>query len=270
MAPQRGNEPFGPQKSFVTEMRAQREAAGLSRHKLAEILGCTPQWLAKVENFEKPPSEGLADDLDTFFATGGTFRRLWEQMAEARKQGLIPRGFRPLIEAEKEANQICIFEPLLIPGLFQAVEYARLVLSAGRRMDKAEELVAIRMERQALHEKADPPWLFLMIKEAVIRDLPSEVRIEQCKKLLELMQEPKLSVQVLPTAARVFEPSGFQILSFDDAADVAYVEGANGHGQMFSEAQDVRRLTVLFNTIRSAALPADDTENLINTIMEGM
>lgn len=269
MAPQRGHEPIGPQKSFMIEMRARREAAGLSRHKLAEALGCTPQWLAKVENFDKPPSEGLSDDLDTYFATGGSFRRLWEQMVEARKQGLIPSRFRPLIEAEKEANQICIYEPLLIPGLFQVVEYARLVLSAGRRSEKAEELVAIRMERQVLHGRADPPWLFLMIKEAVIRDMPLEVRPEQCKKLLDLTQEPKLSIQIIPTSAHVFEPSGFQVLSFDNMADVAYVEGANGYGQMFSGAEDVHGFTVLFNVIRSAALPADETENLIRTIMEG-
>jgi len=96
---------LGPQKSFVIEMRARREAAGLSRYKLAERLGC-PQWLGKVENFEKPPSEGPTDDLDTFFATGGTFRRLWEQMVEARRLGLIPSGFRPLAEAERESVQI--------------------------------------------------------------------------------------------------------------------------------------------------------------------
>jgi transcriptional regulator with XRE-family HTH domain len=269
MAPQRGNEPFGPQKSFVTEMRAQREAAGLSRHKLAEILGCTPQWLAKVENCEKPPSEGLADDLDTFFATGGTFRRLWEQMSEARKQGLIPTGFRPLIEAEREADQICIFEPLLIPGLFQDVEYARLVLTAGLRPEKADELVAIRMERQELYRKSDPPWLFLVIREAVIRDLPFQVRVEQCKKLLDLAGEPKVSIQILPSSALVFQPCGFQVLSLDTGGDVAYMEGIKGHGQMFGDPEDVHGLAILFNVIRSTALSVEESEHLIRTVMEG-
>ncbi|MBW8485271.1 helix-turn-helix domain-containing protein [Actinomadura parmotrematis] len=268
MAPQRGNEPFGPQKSFVIEMRSRRENAGLSRHKLAEALGCSPQWLAKVENYEKPPSEGLADDLDTFFEAVGAFHRLWEQIVEARKQGLIPRGFRPLIEAEKEANQICIYGPLLIPGLLQCEEYARLALSVGRHPEKAEELVSIRMDRQKLHSKAVPPWLFILLKESVIRDLPEAVRIEQCKILLTLMQQPRVSIQIIPNSAAVFEPSGFQVLSFDGSPDVAYVEGANGHGQMLDDPCDVHGLVVLFNALRSAALSTRETTALIRSIME--
>jgi transcriptional regulator with XRE-family HTH domain len=268
MAPQRGNEPFGPQKSFVTEMRAQREAAGLSRNKLAEILGCTPQWLAKVENFEKPPSEGLADDLDTFFATGGTFRRLWEQMSEARKQGLIPSGFRPLIEAEREADQICIFDPLLVNGLIQIESLARLVLSVGLRADRLDERLAIRMERQAILAKDDPPLFFLLIRESVIRDIRQEFHVEQCKRILDLMQQPGIYIQVIPKDALVFQPGGFQLLSFKRKPDVAYVDGAGSNSQMLTDPDEVRALTVLFNVIRSAALSAEESENLIRTIME--
>ena len=78
-----------------------------------------------------------------------------------------------------------------------------------------------------------------------------------------------MPIQMIPVNALVFEPSGFQILSFHSAADTAYVEGANGHGQMFARAEDVRGLTVLFNVIRSAAVSAGETEHLIRMIMEG-
>ncbi|TDC58309.1 XRE family transcriptional regulator [Actinomadura sp. KC345] len=131
MAPSRDTNPSAYQDMFVSELRARREASGLSRNKLAAALDCTPQWIAKVETFEKPPSEGLADDLDTYFKTSGTFDRMWAKHVMARKQGLIPTGFRPLIEAEKGTLEMSTYEPLLIPGLFQTEEYARLVLSAG-------------------------------------------------------------------------------------------------------------------------------------------
>ncbi|TDC91230.1 helix-turn-helix transcriptional regulator [Actinomadura sp. 7K507] len=117
MASSRDTNPSAYQEMFVNELRARREASGLSRNKLAAALGCTPQWIAKVETFEKPPSEGLADDLDTYFQTGGMFRRAWEKHVEARKHGLIPNAVRPLVDAEKEANQINIYEPLLVTGL---------------------------------------------------------------------------------------------------------------------------------------------------------
>lgn len=268
MATQR-NEAIGPQKSFVIEMRVRREAAGLSRHKLAEALGCTPQWLAKVENYDKPPSEGLADDLDTYWNVGGTFRRLWEQMVDARRQGLIPRGFRPLIDAEKEARRIGIYEPLLVTGLTQTEELARFVLSVGERPDKADELVAIRMERQQILQKADSPWLFVLIHEAVVRRIPASYREAQCKRFLGLMEDPKISIQIIPESAPIFQPSGFQLLSFVNAADVAYIDGAGGHGQMLSDSHEVQDLAVLFDVVRSAALSAEETERLIRSIMEG-
>lgn len=189
MAPSRDNSPSAYQEMFVNELRARREASGLSRNKLAAALGCTPQWIAKVETFEKPPSEGLSDDLDTYFQLGGAFRRMWEKHMEARKRGLIPSGFRPLAEAQPEASQFSIFAPLLIPGLLQTEEHARLVFEAEQRADKAEELLALRMERQALLAKTDPPLLFLLIREAVLRDLHGEIKEGQCKRLLDMFGE---------------------------------------------------------------------------------
>ncbi|WP_242885375.1 helix-turn-helix domain-containing protein [Actinomadura litoris] len=268
MPPPRDPNPSAYQEVFVTELRARRDMAGLSRNRLAAALGCTPQWLAKVETFEKPPSEGLADDLDTYFQTGGLFRRLWEKHLEARKRGLIPSAVRPLVDAEKRANQINIYEPLLVTGLMQTENYARFVFSSGTRVDRTEELVAIRMERQAIFTKPDPPWMFLLIREAVIRDIKREFQVEQCKRLLDIMNHPKVSVQVVPTDAAVFQESGFQLLSFDKASDVAYVDGASGYGQILTEPSDVRRLAVVFDVIRSAALPATVSESLIRTVME--
>ncbi|TYK49195.1 helix-turn-helix domain-containing protein [Actinomadura decatromicini] len=270
MAPSRDANPSAYQEVFVNELRARREASGLSRNRLAAALGCTPQWIAKVETYEKPPSEGLADDLDTYFQTGGMFHRLWERHVVARKEGLVPSGFRPLIEAEKNTREMSIYEPLLIPGLFQTEDHARLVLGAGLRPEKADELVAIRMDRQSLLTQDDPPWVFLMIREAVIRDLHPEVRIGQCKRLLELMGELHISIQLIPTQAKVFHESGFQVLSYKRLPDVAYVDGAGGYGQMLTDVYDVRRLTLLFNVIRSAALSAADSEDLIREIMEDM
>ncbi|MBO2458553.1 helix-turn-helix domain-containing protein [Actinomadura violacea] len=268
MAPTRDCTPSVHQETFVSEMRARREAAKLSRNKLAAALGCTPQWLAKVEAYEKPPSEGLADDLDTYFQAGGMFRRTWERHVVARKRGLIPSGFRPLAEAEPDATHISIYEPLLVTGLLQTEEYARFVLGAGMRADKVDELVAIRMERQAILQRLEPPWLFVLIREAVIRDIRSEFRVEQCKRLLDVMEHPKLAIQIIPADAAVFQPCGFQVLGFKQAPDVAYVDGVGRHGQILTEPSDVQELGILFDVIRTAALSAAESQCMVRTIME--
>lgn len=269
MAPTRDANPSVHQEMFVSELCARREAVKLSRNKLAAALGCTPQWLAKVEAYEKPPSEGLADDLDTYFQAGGMFRRTWEKHIEVRRRGLIPSGFRPLIEAEKDADEISIYEPVLIPGLFQTEEYARLVLSASRRLDKLEELVSIRMERQSLFNKVNSPWVFLLIREPVIRDLHPQVLVGQANRLSELAELPNVSLQVLPTHAMVFHSAGFQILGFPEARPIVYMEGSGGHGQMLSSPDVVRRLVVDFNLARSEALTTEDSMRLIRAIVKG-
>lgn len=266
MAPMRDTNPSAYQEMFVGELRVRR--GNMSRNKLAIALGCTPQWLAKVETFEKPPSEGLADDLDCYFQAGGMFRRLWERHVEARKRCLIPTAVRPLVEAEKEANQINIFEPLLVTGLLQTEDYSRFVFSSGTRVNRVEELVAIRMERQEILRSSDPPWLFLLIREAVIRDIDGRYRAGQCKRFLDVMSCPTVSIQVVPADAAVFQESGFQLLSFDQAADVAYIDGACGFGQILTETRDVRRLAVVFDVIRSTALSVAASAELIRTIME--
>jgi hypothetical protein len=194
---------------------------------------------------------------------------MWEKHQEARKNGLIPSGFRPLIEAEKKTDHVSIYEPLLIPGLFQTEDYARHVLSAGRRLDKLDELVSIRIGRQAVLDKDDPPWIFLLIREAVIRDLHPEVIIGQCERLLDLAERFTISVQVIPTRAHLFHPAGFQILGFPRGGSIAYMEGTGEHGQTVTNPEAVRKLAVLFNLARSEALSAEDSMALIRTYMEG-
>jgi transcriptional regulator with XRE-family HTH domain len=268
MTPPSNLDPFGPQVMFVTEMKARREAVNVSRNRLAEALGCSPQWLAKVETFEKPPSDGLADDLDTYWQASGTFRRIWDKYAEAKRQRLIPSNFRPLAKAEKDMTHISVYEPTMIPGLFQTEEHARLVFSVEHTDDKVSELLAIRMERQAVLAKPEPPCLFLLLREAVLRDLPPRIRVEQCKRLLDLMAHPKFVIQIIPASALVFQSVGFQVLGFAKNPDVAYVDGAGTHGQMLTDAQDVRALAILFNKIRADASSAEESEHLIRTSME--
>ena len=267
MASTGGGEAAGFQRLFAKELTARREAEGLSRVKLAELLGCTRQWLDKVETLERVPSEALADDLDTYFKTGGTFRRIRDELEEARRLALIPTGFRPVIEIERQARQVRLYEALLIPGLFQTETYARAVFEVGHPPAVVEEQVNVRMARQTLLEKADAPWMFALLRENVLRDVPCDLRQEQCKRLLELSDRFNIFIQVLPLGARVFESGSFQLLS-TDSHEIAYVEAANSAGQIIGEPGKVSKYALLFERARAAALPAEESKHLIRTIME--
>jgi transcriptional regulator with XRE-family HTH domain len=262
--------PQSPTEYFGTELRAYREAAGLSRPQLAEQLGYTPQWIGQIEAGRSTPSEDFAKDCDTFFHTNGTFHRIWTWIQLLARLHVLPPGFRPFAEAEQEATYVKMFAPLLIPGLLQHEGYAREVLGVDQRPGIFEELFAARMQRQAILDRDDPPWLLVVIREAVIRDLVGgpDVMKAQLQRLLDLAALPHAAIQVIPANARVYQSSGFVILSFDDRPDVGFIDGAVGHGQLIDTPHEVAKIAVVFDQVRAAALSLDDSVCLIRSRLE--
>ncbi|GAA4607699.1 hypothetical protein GCM10023195_29510 [Actinoallomurus liliacearum] len=93
---------------------------------------------------------------------------------------------------------------------------------------------------------------------------------EQLAHLLEMAQRPNIGIQVIPAGAPVYVSSGFALLGQADGTNVAYVDGAAGHGQLIRPPQQVHRLAVRFDQIRGDALPVSDSEKLICALMEQM
>jgi transcriptional regulator with XRE-family HTH domain len=89
-------------RAFGAVLRIYRESAGLSRAALGEALGCTPQWLEKLETAQKPPSRATAEDLDTFFKTPGLFFEMWREIKKAGRRLAPPPGFEKYAELEKK------------------------------------------------------------------------------------------------------------------------------------------------------------------------
>jgi transcriptional regulator with XRE-family HTH domain len=263
--------PQSPAEYFGAELRAYRETASLSRPQLAEKLGCTGQWVGQIELTTSVPSEAFADDLDTFFATNGTFHRLWEWIKEAGKLQILPPGFPEFLEREAKASIMYIFEAMAITGLFQAPAYAYEVLKSGRTPDEIEQLVARRMERQAVLERNDAPRLVVILDEGVIRRPVGDATVmrEQIRHLIELAQRPKITLQIVPNRKGAYPGlmGAFTILGFDQEADLVYVEGHVG-GQLIDRAATVREYSLRFDLIRGAAISADDSLTLLHAVLE--
>jgi transcriptional regulator with XRE-family HTH domain len=261
-------------RAFGALLRAHREAAGLGKTHLADLLGCTGQWIAMVENAVKPPSEAFAIDLDTYFKTPvNDFSRLWEELKRAGKHRLLPEGFPAFLQLESEAISMRKFDALMVTGLLQTEQYARDVLRSGQKLDALEQLVASRMERQAVMEREDPPRLWLLTDEAVIRRNigGGAVMRDQLRRLAAVAQQPNITVQVIPGRVGSYPglEGSFTLLSFDGPPDVAYIEGAGGHGLLVEKSEQVSALAVRFDLIRAAALPEMESLELITAVMEG-
>ena len=94
--------------------------------------------------------------------------RNWHEIGGAP----ISRLLRDLIHFESDATAIYNFEPLLLPGLVQTAEYARTLMRKAaptRTEQEIESMVAVRMNRQRVLDRADPPHLSLIIEEMALR-----------------------------------------------------------------------------------------------------
>lgn len=263
--------PKSPADYLGAELRAYREAAGLSRPDLAEKLGCTPQWVGQIELSTSAPSEAFAQDLDTFFATNGAFHRLWEWTKRTSRIQMLPPGFPDFLQREAEASIIYIFEAMIIPGLFQTRDYAHEVLRAGRRPDDVEQLVELRLSRQEILDDEDPPCVVAVLDEgSVLRTVGGpEVMRDQIRHLAELAGRPNITIQIVPISKGAYAGvmGAFMLLSFDDAADSAYIEGHTG-GQLIDHIPTVRGHALRFESIRGTAMSADHSLALLNEILE--
>jgi transcriptional regulator with XRE-family HTH domain len=251
---------------YAHKLRAHRDAKGWTQDSLADRVACTGDLISKLETAKRSATLDMSRHFDQIFDLDGYFEDL--QPLAARELAL--GWFRPFLEADAAADSLHIFEPMLITGLLQTEDYARVVLSAGNHPDKVEQLVATRMQRQEVLRREDPPWLVLLLGEYALRRMVGglDVMRAQLQCLLDAMGEPNITIQVVPEKAPVYLPGGFTLMSFRNGFDLAYAETVGGQADLLREHQQVRGRKVRFDSIRAEALPVSDSQKLIRLAVE--
>jgi transcriptional regulator with XRE-family HTH domain len=274
-AGRRGNDGDGPQnglQTFAQELKAQREAAGLTQEELARLMGFSASVIAKLETCRTAPSPQHASQADAAFRLPGTFRRL--------RQGMINSAHAPwvraLLDMEERATVLRNWQPLVVPGLLQTEAYARAMIRAGRPGDtdaEVDQLVSTRLARQEIwaRQSPPPPMLFAVLGEAVLRQCvgDAEVMREQLERLLAATDTPRITVQVMPFAAAAHPGllGPFLVASFDAGPDAAYLDNALD-GQVTELRSQVGRVALLYDTLRSEALSPAASRDLIVKVVQ--
>lgn len=261
-----------PLAFFGAELRRARLAAGLSQDQLGRELNFSGDLVGKIETSERAPASGFAAGCDAVFPhLDGLFARLF---ALARRwDGPYPQWFRDWVQAEREATSLRTWEPLLIPGLLQTADYARGILAAGPdpEADAAEQMVAARIERQAILDRPAPPMLWVVLDETVLhrRVGSAEIMRQQLLRLADLADRPRITIQVVPTGAGAHAGllGGIIIAGFDGAPDIVFME-TSADGQVVEKPSVVARVALRFDTVRAVALPRDDSAGLIVKVAE--
>ncbi|MFJ6406029.1 helix-turn-helix transcriptional regulator [Streptomyces hydrogenans] len=255
-----------PLDYYGYELRRLREEAGLSQSQLGDILFCTGSLVGQIETARKVPTREFSERVDAALMTGGLFTRLVGLVLKSQ----LPSWFRPYAEMEAKATYIYSFQAQLVDGLLQTEGYARAVLGARFESD-LDGLVAACIERQRVMERDNPPLLWIVMSETVLRQEVGgrEVMREQLAHLLTMQEREWVKIQMLPfeVGAHGGQMGSFNLLRFDDDPDLVYTEDfVQGHMTVDSAA--FKDGSLRYDHLRAAALSVEDSSALITRVME--
>lgn len=264
-------------------LRELRRRAGLTYDRAAAALDVTHATVRRMERAEvglKLPyvekllrTYGIADqeEIDSFLALAREANRpgWWH-----RYRDVLPEWFSAFVALESESHVIRAYEPHYVPGLLQTEDYARAVLRAGMPHASGAEIergVALRLERQRLLERAEPPLLWVVMDETVLRRPVGgpEVMRAQLDRLVEACSMPTVRLQVMPFAAgphpAMYGP--FHIFRFPvpELPDVAYGESLVG-AVCFDRRDEVSAFQEALDRMCAQAAPVQRTE----AVLEGL
>lgn len=175
----------------------------------------------------------------------------------------LHEGFSSYLELESYATELRFFQPLVIPGLLQAADYARSVYRAYAPEDPDSSIdmrVELRMQRRTrLLQRRWTASLEFLLHENVLHTVVGSSRImaAQCRHIADMSTRENLSVRVVPFAAGL--PTGgvvppFIVLDFPDSEpSVVHTEGAIG-SMTFEDPDDVERFRSHYEKLRNVTL----------------
>ncbi|MET9452014.1 helix-turn-helix domain-containing protein [Streptomyces cinerochromogenes] len=193
-----------------------REAAGLSRDEAARVLRVASATVRRMEMAEVslkiPYVQVLLGTYGVSEEEADAFVRLAEEANQPgwwqRFHDVLPDWFSLYVSLEGAARIIRSYEPHFVPGLLQTEDYARAVLEAGTigqsSPETVERHVSLRMERQRLLERDNPPHLWVIMDETVLRrpvSMRPEVLRDQLDRLLEYAARDRVTLQIAEFAA---------------------------------------------------------------------
>ncbi|WP_245670932.1 helix-turn-helix domain-containing protein [Nocardia flavorosea] len=277
-----------PRRQLGRYLREAREAVNMNLEDVAPLLQLSVSTLSRAERgltgIRVPDVEALCriygiDDREVIaglinLAKQATVKNWWQEFDD-----VMFRGFNVYLGLESSAKQLAIYQPDVLPGLFQIPDYAR-VIERGYLPDETEEArdrrIQLRTKRQALiTRRTKPAHVDLVVHESVLRTVVGGAKVMRTQ-LSHLANMPSnVTVSVLPFTAGF--PAGlptgpFIILEFgrdgrgrEVSPTVVYVESYAG--DMYLErAKDVGRYRQAYDVIRQSSLDVAASKSLIRQI----
>jgi transcriptional regulator with XRE-family HTH domain len=260
-----------------------RERAGLSFEEAARALDVTHATIRRMEKaqvgLKVPYVEKLLRiygvtepaEIDSFLVLAREANQpgWWH-----RYRDVLPEWFSAFVSLEAEADQIRAYEPHYVPGLLQTEAYATTALRAGLPHAPAaevERLVSLRMARQELLIRKQPPLLWVVMDETVLRRPMGRPNVmhAQISGLIEATESAQVRLQIMPFSAgphpAMYGP--FHVFRFPlpELPDVACTESLVG-AAYFDHRDDVSAFREALDRMCAQAAPVHRTEAILSGI----
>jgi transcriptional regulator with XRE-family HTH domain len=266
------------------QLRRLREERGISREAAGDAIRGSHAKISRLELGRVSFRERDLNDLLTLYGVQDSGERAaflslarqanepgwWHQYGD-----LLPSWFETYLGLEQAAEIIRTYEAQFVPGLLQTPDYARAVILLGHGQEPSAEVdrrVALRMRRQDILTRPEPPTLWAVIDEAALRRPIGGERIMrgQIEHLIRISELPNVTVQLLPYSVGGHAAAGgpFTIVRFpeSDLPDVVYLEQLTS-ALYLDKRNDLDQYQAVMNLLSVQAATPQDTTQLLRELM---
>jgi Domain of unknown function (DUF5753) len=183
---------------------------------------------------------------------------------------------RRLLDAERDAASIWIWEPQIFPGLFQVPAYSRALMLAWARLftlppGETDRRIAARQLRQGVLSRLPPLELSVVIDESVLyrRIGGPAVMAEQLARMVTASDLPGVDVRILSLDSdHVIGTGAFNYFKFKQIHDVPLhdlVTFDHLTGTSYADSDyETHKYAVAFESLRHDALDPGESRTLMS------
>ncbi|MEV6682542.1 helix-turn-helix transcriptional regulator [Streptomyces erythrochromogenes] len=254
-------------KMVGAQVAVLRTRKKLTQRELGKRVSLDEETIASIEQGRRPLMPDVAETMDQVLDTGGVLTAAVRHLPAVDQ---VPVWAEAFIDLEREAVDLSSYENQVIPGLLQTEAYARAVFTneiPALSQQKIHDRTAVRMGRQEILRRADPPNLSYVISEAALHDQLGglEVHREALRYLRECADLHGVTIQIMTLGRQAHAGlSGpFVLIVTPDLQHLAYAETQRG-SQLISDPNEVSILSRKYAMLRTQALNPEETKGLLD------
>jgi transcriptional regulator with XRE-family HTH domain len=273
--------PTVKQRRLARKLKEARLAAGMTHDQAADALDCKQPKISKIENAQvSVNSDDVRTLAELYRQPADRVEALARLARQAKKPGWwhsyadsLATDGEDFLEIETDAIRACNFEADVIPGLLQTEPYARAVIRAFDPEvsdDTVDKRTEIRMKRQRPVLEGELRLWAVVDTGALERIVGGiEVQRAQLSHLVEAIQHPTVTFQVLPPEAgeHMAMSTPFACYTFPIGGGAVTMDHLAGTFCMEDQTV-VDRYTLAFEHLRATALSTRDSLAWVRRVAE--